>query len=154
LAIVAATYTYGNRIAIYAMPFLAGLYAYLLRNRPKLALAAALPLALIGLAFSGFTIYWDYAAGNPATQASYAALSPYLGCAPQWRYYTSVWLIGATLARGHGSPLPACPALYNVDRSDLLFLANDVGMAQYRAGLNYVAHSDIVYADGFNYLVK
>jgi len=161
--ITLATGTYSNRIAIYSVPILSGLLLpYLLRMRGSvkyLGITLLIALSFIGLIFSGSVIYWEYAAGNPITYQSYSIIYS-LGYHYNFgSYFTTNWLtyyqvinyirnINTTkvfLYQG---------SLYDYNKNDLFFLANDVSLDRYQGTLHEIANSTVIYNDGINTVTR
>jgi len=161
--ITLSTGTYGNRIAIYSAPILSGLLLpYLLRMRggvKYLMITVLVALSFIGLIFSGSVIYWEYAAGNPITYQSYSIIYS-LGYHYNFgSYFTTNWLtyyqmmnyihdVNTTKVLLYPEPL------FDYNKNDLLYLANDVSLGKYQDALHDIANSTVIYNDGINTITK
>jgi hypothetical protein len=158
-----STGTYGNRIAIYSAPILSGLLLpYLLRMRGSvryLMITVFVALSFIGLIFSGSVIYWEYAAGNPITYQSYSIIYS-LGYHYNFgSYFTTNWLtyyqvmnyihdVNTTKVFLYPGPL------FDYNKNDLLYLANDVSLGKYQDALHDIANSTVIYNDGINTITR
>jgi hypothetical protein len=161
--ITLATGTYSNRLAIYTAPILSGLLLpYLLRIRSHakyLVITVLIVLSFIGLIFSGSTIYWDYSAGNPITYQSYSIIYSLGYHYNLGSYYTTNWLtyyqvinyvrnINTTKVFLYPGPL------FDYNKNDLLYLANDVSLSNYQDALHDIANSTVIYNDGINIITR
>jgi len=161
--ITLATGTYGSRLAIYTVPILSGLLLpYLLRMRSSvkyLVIIGLVALSFIGLIFSGSTIYWDYSAGNPITYQSYSIIYS-LGYHYNFgSYYTTNWLtyyqvINYVRNINTTKVFPYPGPLFDYNKNDLLYLANDASLSNYQIALHYVANSTVIYNDGINIITR
>jgi len=155
--------TYSNRLAIYSVPILSGLLLpYLLRIRGNikyLVITVLITLSFIGLIFSGSTIYWDYSAGNSVTYQSYSIIYSLGYHYNLGSYYTTNWLtyyqvinyvcnINTTKVFLYPGPL------FDYNKNDLLYLANDVNLGKYQDALYNVANSMVIYNDGINIIAR
>jgi hypothetical protein len=155
--------TYSNRLAIYSVPILSGLLLpYLLRIRGNvkyLVIIGLVALSFIGLIFSGSTIYWDYSAGNSVTYQSYSIIYSLGYHYNLGSYYTTNWLtyyqvinyvcnINTTKVFLYPGPL------FDYNKNDLLYLANDVNLGKYQDALYNVANSMVIYNDGINIIAR
>jgi len=161
--ITLATGTYSNRLVIYSAPILSGLLLpYLLRIRSRakyLVITVLIVLSFIGLIFSGSTIYWDYSAGNPITYQSYSIIYSLGYHYNLGSYYTTNWLtyyqvinyvrnINTTKVSLYPGPL------FDYNKNDLLYLANDVSLSNYQDALHDIANSTVIYNDGINIITR
>jgi hypothetical protein len=161
--ITLATGTYSNRLVIYSAPILSGLLLpYLLRIRSSvkyLVITVLIALSFIGLIFSGSTIYWDYSAGNPITYQSYSIIYS-LGYHYNFgSYYTTSWLtyyqvINYVRNINTTKVFPYPGPLFDYNKNDLLYLANDVSLSNYQDALHDVANSTVIYNDGINIITR
>jgi hypothetical protein len=157
--ITLATGTYGNRLTIYSAPILSGLLlSYLLRIRNRiryLIIAGLIVLSFVGLTFSGLTIYWDYSAGNPITYQSYSVIYSFgyhynLGSIYDTNWLTGYELLSLKAKIGIINGQSYAYSLFDYNKNDLLYLANDVNMINYVSVLNKLKHISIIYNDGVN----
>jgi len=157
--ITLATGTYGSRLAIYSAPILSGLLlSYLLRIRNRiryLIIAGLIALSFVGLAFSGSTIYWDYSAGNSITYQSYSVIYSFgyhynLGSIYDTNWLTDYELLSLKAKIGIINGQSHAYSLFDYNKDDLLYLANDVNMINYVSVLNKLRHILIIYNDGVN----
>ena len=161
--ITLATGTYSNRLVTYSVPILSGLLLpYLLRMRSSvkyLVIAVLIALSFIGLIFSGSTIYWDYSAGNPITYQSYSIIYS-LGYHYNFgSYYTTSWLtyyqvINYVRNINTTKVFPYPGPLFDYNKNDLLYLANDVSLSNYQIALHDIANSTVIYNDGINIITR
>jgi hypothetical protein len=161
--ITLATGTYGNRIAIYSAPILSGLLLpYLLRMRSSvkyLVTTLLIALSFIGLIFSGSVIYWEYAAGNPITYQSYSVIYS-LGYHYNFgSYFTTNWLtyyqVINYIRNINTTKVFLYPgSLFDYNKNDLLYLANDVSLGKYQDALHEIANSMVIYNDGINTVTR
>jgi len=155
--------TYSNRLAIYSVPILSGLLLpYLLRIRGNikyLVITVLITLSFIGLIFSGSTVYWDYSAGNSVTYQSYSIIYSLGYHYNLGSYYTTNWLtyyqvinyvcnINTTKVFLYPGPL------FDYNKNDLFYLANDVNLGKYQDALYNVANSMVIYNDGINIIAR
>jgi hypothetical protein len=161
--ITLATGTYSNRLVIYSAPILSGLLLpYLLRIRSRakyLVITVLIVLSFIGLIFSGSTIYWDYSAGNPITYQSYSIIYSLGYHYNLGSYYTTNWLtyyqvINYVRNINTTKVFPYPGPLFDYNKNDLLYLANDVSLSNYQIALHYVANSTVIYNDGINIITR
>jgi hypothetical protein len=161
--ITLATGAYGNRLAIYSVPILSGLLLpYLLRMRSSvkhLVITLLIALSFIGLIFSGSTIYWDYAAGNPITYQSYSIIYSLGYHYNLGSYYTTYWLtyyqvIDYIRDINTIKVVPYVGPLFDYNKNDLFYLANDVSLGRYQDALHDVANSTVIYNDGINIITS
>jgi len=155
--------TYSNRIAIYSAPILSGLLLpYLLRIRSGvkyLVIPLLIALSFIGLIVSGSTIYWDYSAGNPITYQSYSVIYS-LGYHYNFgSYYTTNWLtyyqVINYVRNINTTKVFLYPgSLFDYNKNDLFYLANDVSLGRYQNALHDVANSTVIYNDGINIITN
>jgi hypothetical protein len=152
--ITLATGTYSNRLTTYSVPILSGLLLpYLLRIRDNikyLVITALITLSFVGLIFSGSTIYWDYSAGNPVTYQSYSIIYSLGYHYNLGSYYTANWLTYYQLINYIHSINITSVSLFDYNKNDLLYLANDVNLGKYQDALHDVANSTVIYNDGIN----
>ena len=157
--ITLATGTYSNRLVIYSAPILSGLLLpYLLRIRSSvkyLVITVLIVLSFIGLIFSGSTIYWDYAAGNPITYQSYSVIYSFNYHYNLGSIYTTNWLSSYELLEfSHNINVihawPYLSSLFDYNKNDLLYLANDVNMGDYLSTLRMLKRVSIIFNDGIN----
>jgi hypothetical protein len=157
--ITLATGTYSNRLAIYSVPILSGLLLpYLLRIRSSvkyLVITVLIALSFIGLIFSGSTIYWDYSAGNPITYQSYSVIYSFNYHYNLGSIYTTNWLSSYELLEfSHNinaiNAWPYLSSLFDYNKNDLLYLANDVNMGDYLSTLDMLKRVSIIFNDGIN----
>ena len=157
--------TYSNRLAIYVAPALSGLLApyvgrvFTRRWLAPLVIALLIALGFLGLIFSSSTIYWDYAAGNPITYQSYSIIYSLGYHYNLGSYYTANWLtyyqvinyvrnINTTKVFLYPGPL------FDYNKNDLLYLANDVSLGNCQDALHDVANSTVIYNDGINIIKR
>jgi hypothetical protein len=161
--ITLATGTYSNRLAIYSVPILSGLLLpYLLRIRSSvkyLVITVLIVLSFIGLIFSGSTIYWDYSAGNPITYQSYSIIYSLGYHYNLGSYYTTNWLtyyqvINYVRNINTTKVFPYPGPLFDYNKNDLLYLANDVSLSNYQDALHDIANSTVIYNDGINIITR
>ena len=161
--ITLATGTYSNRLVIYSAPILSGLLLpYLLRIRSSvkyLVITVLIVLSFIGLIFSGSTIYWDYSAGNPITYQSYSIIYSLGYHYNLGSYYTTNWLtyyqvINYVRNINTTKVFPYPGPLFDYNKNDLLYLANDVSLSNYQDALHDVANSTVIYNDGINIITR
>jgi hypothetical protein len=161
--ITLATGTYSNRLVTYSVPILSGLLLpYLLRMRSSvkyLVIAVLIALSFIGLIFSGSTIYWDYSAGNPITYQSYSIIYSLGYHYNLGSYYTTSWLtyyqvINYVRNINTTKVFPYPEPLFDYNKNDLLYLANDVSLSNYQDALHDVANSTVIYNDGINIITR
>ncbi|MDT7882353.1 MAG: hypothetical protein RRB51_07575 [Thermoproteus sp.] len=155
--------TYSNRIAIYSAPILSGLLLpYLLRIRSGvkyLVIPLLVALSFIGLIVSGSTIYWDYSAGNPITYQSYSIIYS-LGYHYNFgSYYTANWLtyyqVINYIRNINTTKVFLYPgSLFDYNKNDLFYLANDVSLGRYQDALHDIANSTVIYNDGINIITN
>jgi hypothetical protein len=157
--ITLATGTYGSRLAIYSVPILSGLLLpYLLRIRDNvkyLVIIGLVALSFIGLIFSGSTIYWDYSAGNPITYQSYYVIYSLGYHHNIGSIYVANWLPGYELLsiRAKTGTIyyqSFTSSLFDYNKDDLLYIANDISMGNYTLILNRLMQTSIIYNDGIN----
>jgi hypothetical protein len=157
--ITLATGTYGSRLAIYSVPILSGLLLpYLLRIRGNvkyLVIIGLVALSFIGLIFSGSTIYWDYSAGNPVTYQSYSIIYSLGYRCNLGSIYTTNWLSNYELLKFSHSMNATCAwpylsSLFDYNKNDLLYLANDINMGSYSSTLDGLERISITFNDGIN----
>jgi len=157
--ITLATGTYSNRLAIYSVPILSGLLLpYLLRIRSSvkyLVITVLIVLSFIGLIFSGSTIYWDYSAGNPITYQSYSVIYSFNYHYNLGSIYTTNWLSSYELLEfSHNinaiHAWPYLSSLFDYNKNDLLYLANDVNMKNYISILIKLKQISIIFNDDIN----
>jgi hypothetical protein len=157
--ITLATGTYSNRLATYSVPILSGLLLpYLLRMRSSvkyLVITALITLSFTGLIFSGSTIYWDYSAGNPITYQSYSVIYSFNYHYNLGSIYTANWLSSYELLEfSHNinaiHAWPYLSSLFDYNKNDLLYLANDVNMGGYLSTLDMLKRVSIIFNDGIN----
>jgi hypothetical protein len=161
--ITLATGTYSNRLAIYSVPILSGLLLpYLLRIRSSvkyLVITVLIVLSFIGLIFSGSTIYWDYSAGNPITYQSYSIIYSLGYHYNLGSYYITNWLtyyqvINYVRNINTTKVFPYPGPLFDYNKNDLLYLANDVSLSNYQDALHDIANSTVIYNDGINIITR
>jgi len=153
--ITLATGTYSNRLATYSVPILSGLLLpYLLRIRSNvkyLVIIGLVALSFIGLIFSGSTIYWDYAAGNPVTYQSCGILYLFSYHYNLNSIYTTSWLVNYELLYiKTKANVTSIVSLFDYNKDDLLWLAMDVNMHSYVTAMKGILSASIVYNDGIN----
>ena len=157
--ITLATGTYSNRLVIYSVPILSGLLLpYLLRIRGNikyLVIIGLVALSFIGLIFSGSTIYWDYSAGNPITYQSYYVIYSLGYHHNIGSIYVANWLPGYELLsiRAKTGTIyyqSFTSSLFDYNKDDLLYIANDISMGNYTLILNRLMQTSIIYNDGIN----
>jgi len=157
--ITLATGTYSNRFTIYSVPILSGLLLpYLLRIRGNvkyLVIIGLVALSFIGLIFSGSTIYWDYSAGNPVTYQSYSIIYSLGYRCNLESIYTTNWLSNYELLKFSHSMNTACAwpylsSLFDYNKNDLLYLANNVNMKNYISILIKLKQVSIIFNDDIN----
>jgi len=156
--------TYSNRLAIYVAPALSGLLApyvgrvFARRWLAPLVIALLIALGFLGLIFSSSTIYWDYAAGNPITYQSYSIIYSLGYHYNLGSYYTTNWLTSyqvnylRNINTTKVSPYPV--PLFDYNKNDLFYLANDVSLGNYQDALHDVANSTVIYNDGINIITR
>jgi len=157
--------TYSNRLAIYVAPALSGLLApymgrvFTRRWLAPLVIALLIALGFLGLIFSSSTIYWDYAAGNPITYQSYSIIYSLGYHYNLGSYYTANWLTyyqvinyvrNINTTKVFLYPVP----LFDYNKNDLFYLANDVSLGNYQDALHDVANSTVIYNDGINIIKR
>ncbi len=154
--------TYSNRVTIYTAPILSGFlaaYTWRFTQRVRWVRSLLLPLLIIlgfvSLVFSGSTIYWDYSAGNPITHTSYRLIYSLGYHYNVGSYYTTNWLtyyqvINYVRNVNTTKVFPYPGPLFDYNKDDLLWLANDVNILDYYNALHEMAQSSIVYNDGIN----
>lgn len=153
--------TYSNRLAIYVAPALSGLLApYLSRafNRRWLGTLTIIALAIlgfIGLIFSASTIYWDYSAGNPITYDSFNTIYSLGYHFNVGSYYCTNWLtyyqfIDYLRNINTTKSLSYLGSLFDYNKNDLFYLANDESLLNYQNVLHSMMSSTITYNDGIN----
>ncbi|WP_188595509.1 hypothetical protein [Thermocladium modestius] len=150
--------SYGNRVVIYTAPILSGfLGAYLWRivKRWRNIIYFIIPILMIlgfmGLIFSSSTIYWDYSAGNPVTWVSFRLMYGLGYHCNLATYYNTNWLTGYELLKlTHSINNPCTYQLFDFNKDDLLYLANDVNLESFRNALSSILNSSIIYNDGLN----
>ena len=150
--------TYSNRLAIYSVPILSGLLLpYLLRIRDNikyLVIVGLITLSFVGLIFSGSTIYWDYSAGNPVTYQSYSIIYSLGYHYNLGSYYTANWLTYYQLINYVHSINITSVLLFDYNKNDLFYLANDVNLGKYQDALHDVVNSTVIYNDGINIIAR
>jgi hypothetical protein len=153
-----ATGTYSNRLTTYSVPILSGLLLpYLLRIRDNikyLVITALITLSFVGLIFSGSTIYWDYSAGNPVTYQSYLIIYSLGYHYNLGSYYTANWLTYYQLINYVHSINITSVSLFDYNKNDLFYLANDVNLGKYQDALHDVVNSTVIYNDGINIIAR
>jgi len=151
--------SYSNRLAIYSAPILSGLllpYIVKMKSHVKpLVFIALIALGFIGLVFSGSTIYWDYSAGNPITYQSYYVIYSLGYHHNIGSIYNTNWLIGYELLsiRAKTGTIyyqSFTSSLFDYNKDDLLYIANDINMGNYTLILNRLMQTSIIYNDGIN----
>jgi hypothetical protein len=161
--ITLATGTYSNRLVTYSAPILSGLLLpYLLRIRSSvkyMVITVLIVLSFIGLIFSGSTIYWDYSAGNPITYQSYSIIYSLGYHYNLGSYYTTNWLtyyqvINYVRNINTTKVFPYPGPLFDYNKNDLLYLANDVSLSNYQDALHDIANSTVIYNDGINIITR
>ena len=156
--ITLATGTYSNRLTTYSVPILSGLLLlYLLRIRSSikyLVITALITLSFVGLIFSGSTIYWDYSAGNPVTYQSYSIIYSLGYHYNLGSYYTANWLTHYQLINYVHSINITSVLLFDYNKNDLFYLANDVNLGKYQDALHDVVNSTVIYNDGINIIAR
>jgi len=156
--ITLATGTYSNRLTTYSVPILSGLLLpYLLRIRSSikyLVITALITLSFVGLIFSGSTIYWDYSAGNPVTYQSYSIIYSLGYHYNLGSYYTANWLTYYQSINYVHSINITSVSLFDYNKNDLLYLANDVNLGKYQDALHDVVNSTVIYNDGINIITR
>jgi hypothetical protein len=116
-------------------------------------------LSFIGLIFSGSVIYWEYAAGNPITYQSYSiiySLGYHYNLAS---YFTTYWLtyyqvIDYVRDIITIKVVPYVGPLFDYNKNDLFYLANDVSLGRYQDALHDMANSTVIYNDGINIITS
>jgi hypothetical protein len=140
------------------VPILSGLLLpYLLRIRGNvkyLVITALITLSFTGLIFSGSTIYWDYSAGNPVTYQSYSIIYSLGYHYNLGSYYTANWLTYYQLINYVHSINITSVLLFNYNKNDLFYLANDVNLGKYQDALHDVVNSTVIYNDGINIIAR
>jgi hypothetical protein len=157
--ITLATGSYSNRLAIYSAPILSGLllpYLIRIRSRVKyLVITGLIALSFTGLIFSGSTIYWDYAAGNPVTYQSYSIIYSLGYRCNLGSNYTTNWLSNYELLKFSHSMNATCAwpylsSLFDYNKNDLLYLANDINIGSYSSTLDRLERISTTFNDGIN----
>jgi len=127
-------------------------------KNPQISIEAV-ALSFLGFIFSGSVIYWEYAAGNPITYQSYSiiySLGYHYNLAS---YFTTYWLtyyqvIDYVRDIITIKVVPYVGPLFDYNKNDLFYLANDVSLGRYQDALHDMANSTVIYNDGINIITR